>query len=62
MANESAAKLIDKILSSNQKFKRAIIVLLIIGAVTCYGFYSGEISKIFGAIFHSSPAAQVQNE
>jgi len=53
MTKESAIKIIDKILSSKQKFKRAVIVLLIIGAITCYGFYSGEISKIVGAVFHS---------
>jgi len=53
MTKESAIKIIDKILSSKQKFKRAVVVLLIIGAVTCYGFYSGEISKIVGAVFHS---------
>jgi len=56
MTKESAIKIIDKILSSKQKFKRALIVLLIIGAVTCYGFYSGEISKIIGAIFNSNSA------
>jgi len=49
---------IDTILSSKQKFKRAVIVLLIIGAVTCYGFYSGEISKIIGAVFHSDSAGE----
>lgn len=56
MSSDSAVKTIDKILSSKQKFKRAVIVLLIIGAVTCYGFYSGEISKIVGAVFHSESA------
>lgn len=52
----STVKTIDKILSSKQKFKRAVIVLLIIGVVTCYGFYSGEISKIVSAVFHSESA------
>jgi len=58
MTSGSTVKVIDTILSSKQKFKRAVIVLLIIGAVTCYGFYSGEISKIIGAVFHSDSAGE----
>jgi len=58
MSDESTVKVIDKILSSKQKFKRAVIVLLIVGGVTCYGFYSGEISRIIGAVFHAAPAGE----
>lgn len=39
------------ILKSKQMYKRLIIVLLIIGAITCYGFYSGAIAQIVAAIF-----------
>ena len=40
-----------KILNSKKMYKRLIILLLIIGAVTCYGFYSGAIADILAAIF-----------
>lgn len=47
---ESVIKLIDKILTDKKMFVRVIILLGIIAAVTCYGFYSGEISKIIAAL------------
>ena len=40
-----------KILGNKRMYKRLIIILLIIGAVTCYGFYSGAIAEILAAIF-----------
>lgn len=40
-----------KILGNKRMYKRLIILLLIIGAVTCYGFYSGAIADILAAIF-----------
>jgi len=40
-----------KILKSRQMYKRLTILLLIIGTVTCYGFYSGAIVQIITAIF-----------
>lgn len=40
-----------KILNSKKMFKRLIIILIIFGVVTCYGFYSGAIAQILAAIF-----------
>jgi len=40
-----------KILNNKRLYKRFIMFLFIIGAVTCYGFYSGAIAEIFASIF-----------
>lgn len=40
-----------KILRSKKMYQRLIIILIIIGAVICYGFYSGAIADILAAIF-----------
>ena len=40
-----------KILNSKKMYKRLIIILLIIGVVISYGFYSGAIADILAAIF-----------
>jgi len=40
-----------KILNNKRLYKRFIMFLFIIGAVTCYGFYSGAIADILGSIF-----------
>lgn len=49
---DQKVKLIEKILNNKKMFWRTIWILLIVGAVTCYGFYTGAIVRIITAIFN----------
>jgi len=50
MVKKSNPEVVDGILGNSKKFKRALVVLIIISIVICYGMYTGEFSKIASAI------------
>lgn len=51
---KSKEDIIDGVLSSKIKFRRAVkILLLVLGTITiiaCVGFYTGELSKIITSL------------
>jgi len=52
MINDSESKVIVSIVSSKQKFRRAVILLVISGffGLLGYGLYTGQLLKIIQAL------------
>ena len=46
MTDDNTIKEVSEILGNKKKFRRALLIIGIIAAVICYGFYSHEISRI----------------
>jgi len=57
--DETALDKIDDVLSNKKKFRRLLIVLLIMAIVLCVGFYTGAISFNWG---QSSPKIEHQRD
>jgi len=45
---------VNEILGNKKKYRRALLVIVLILSVIVYGLYSGEISKIVSGIFGHS--------
>jgi hypothetical protein len=51
---------LDKILSNKRKFRRLLLLIIIIALVICYGFYSDAINVHIEKVFSSPPQGAIK--